>query len=429
MSAATRLSDEDTASRGTRTRVLVAGAGVAGLEFVLALAELAPGRAAVEIVSPDSVFRYRPFAVAETFGVGAPFRLDMRNMASDAGATWRPGELVSVDHDQHVAFTAQGELLPYDLLVVASGARSEIGLQGALTFRGEQDESAFRALLTELASGVVDSVAFAVPPGASWPLPLYELALMSAAHLEEVARTGVRLVLVTPEAAPLERFDGAASELVAGLLEAAGIEVECGRYAVEPTEDGLRLVPDGYLKVERVVTLPRLRGPHLAGLPCDRDGFLQTDLHGRVRGADDVYAVGDVTSFPVKQGGIAIQQAGAAGEDVAARLGVPLRPTPFRPVLRGLLLTGETPRFLWADPTGGRGETSAVAYHPLWWPPGKIAGGRLAHYLDEAGLPVPPPPAGPTTVPIELELELEAGRRSGSELAPGQRTVRAKQRG
>ncbi len=343
--------------------------------------------------------------MAETFGAGPPFRLDLRRLAADARSAWRPGELVSVDREQRVVYTAQGEPLPYELLFVASGARFEAALPGALTFRGEQDESDFRSLLAELESGAVSSVAFAVPPAASWPLPLYELALMSAAHLGGRARSRARLVLVTPEGAPLDLFERAASEVVAGLLDAAGIEVECGRYAAERTADGLRLVPDGHLSVERVVTLPRLRGPHFAGLPCDREGFLQTDLHGRVRGVDDVYAAGDVTSFPVKQGGIAVQQAGAAAEDVAARLGVALRPKPFRPVLRGLLLTGHAPRFLWADPTGGSGDTSAVAYHPLWWPPGKIAGGRLSRYLSDAGLPVPPPPAGPATVPIELELE------------------------
>ena len=396
-------------SHATRTKIVVVGGGVAGLEFVLALAELAPGRADVRIVSPESVFHYQPFVVAETFGVGPSFRLDLKNVASDAGAEWRSGEIVSVDHDHHVSFTAQGELLSYGLLVVASGARPEVALPGALTFRGEQDEVAFRALLAELRAGTVTSVAFVVPPGASWPLPLYELALMSAAQIRKSGRSRarVRLVLVTPEGAPLERFDGAASNAVAELLETAGIEVHCGRYAAELTENGLRLVPDERLEVERVVALPRLRGPHFAGLPSDHDGFLPTDLHGRVRGIDDVYAAGDVTSFPVKQGGIAVEQAGAAAEDVAARIGVSLRPRPFRPVLRGLLLTGQAPRFLWGDPTGGSGETSAVAYHPLWWPPGKIAGGRLARYLSEAGLPVPPPPAGPTTVPVEIELEAD----------------------
>jgi sulfide:quinone oxidoreductase len=102
---------------------------------------------------------------------------------------------------------------------------------------------------------------------------------------------------------------------------------------------------------------------------------------------------------------------------VAAHLGASVRPRPFRPLLRGLLLTGETPRFLWTEIGGGRGETSTVTPYPLWWPPSKIAGGYLARYLREAGLPVPPPPAGPVTLPVEVELGADPLAAGGRALA------------
>ena len=163
-------------------KVLVAGAGRRGLEFSLRLAELAPDRADVQLLSPEEAFSYRPFAVAETFRIGPSFRLALTRIAADAGATWHGGELVSVDQRAHVAYTARGEALSYDLLVIAAGAKPHVALLGALTFRGEHDEPAFRALLGELESGSVGSVAFVVPPGPGWPLPLYELALMTAAR-------------------------------------------------------------------------------------------------------------------------------------------------------------------------------------------------------------------------------------------------------
>ena len=337
---------------------------MAALEFLLGIAELASGRARVEVVAPESHFSYRPFAVAETFGAGPPYRLDLKRITSHVGARRRLARVLSVNDTGHLVLATTGERLPYDLLVVACGARLEEALPGALTFRGEQDEGAFRALLAELEAGSVTSVAFVVPPGASWPLPLYELAMMTAAQLAQHGRAGIRLALVTPEARPLARFDGAASEAVAELLDAAGIELHCGCYAAEVADGELRLVPDGRLAAERVVTLPRLHGPHLAGLPSNPDGFLPTDLHGLVWGAQDVYAAGDATAFPVKQGGIAVQQAEAVAEAIAARLGAPVKPRPFRPLLRGLLLTGKDPRFLRADPAGGRGETSIVTPYP-----------------------------------------------------------------
>jgi CBS domain-containing protein len=119
-----------------------------------------------------------------------------------------------------------------------------------------------------------------------------------------------------------------------------------------------------------------------------------------------VYAAGDITTFSVKQGGIAAQQADAAAEAIAADAGADVVPKPFRPVLRGLLLTGAQPRYLHGELAGGAGETSEASLEPLWWPPAKIVGRHLAPFL--AGLAGTPEPAEPTTdagVLVEVELE------------------------
>jgi sulfide:quinone oxidoreductase len=139
---------------------------------------------------------------------------------------------------------------------------------------------------------------------------------------------------------------------------------------------------DRGIPVDRIVTQPRLVGPLLGGLRCTRDWFIDTDAHGRVRGVDDVFAAGDVTTFPVKQGGLAAQQADAVAETIAASVGVDIDPQPFRPVLRGLLLTGGSPRYLRADLSGRAGDDSRVSTDALWWPPDKISGRYLAPYLS-----------------------------------------------
>jgi sulfide:quinone oxidoreductase len=390
-----------------RPRVVILGAGVAALEFALGLADLAPDRADVELIAPDDWFVYRPIAVAETFTHGEPFRLPLARIAADAGVRRVRTRVVSVDPSGGAVFTTTGEAFPYDLLFVAAGARAEEALRGALTFRGPRDEDDFRALLAELEAGQVASVAFVVPPGASWSLPLYELALLTAARLRQREVPDVKLSLVTPESRPLARFGELASDAVAQLLAEASIETHFDCEGAEVLGRTLCVMPRGLVPAERVVTVPRLRGPHVAGLPCDADGFLPTDPHGLVPGTRNVYAAGDAVAFPVKHGGLAVEQAAAAAEAVAARLGVALEPAPFEPVLRGLLLTGGAPRFLWSAPGGRRAEPPAVATHPLWWPPGKIAGGRLAAYLHAQGLPVPPPPAGPATTADEADCDVE----------------------
>ena len=91
-----------------------------------------------------------------------------------------------------------------------------------------------------------------------------------------------------------------------------------------------------------------------------------------------MYAAGDLTNFPIKQGGLAAQQADAAAEAIAAASGVEITPTPFTPVLRGLLLTGLTPRYMRAEVGTNESELDT---EPLWWPPGKIVGRHLAPFL------------------------------------------------
>ena len=131
-------------------RVVVVGAGVAALEFLLGLAELAPGRAAVDVVAPETYFTYRPLSVAQTFGVGGPYHLELDRVISHVGARHVPTLIASVDTSARVAYTAAGEVVPYDVLVVAPGARTEAALPGALTFHGSSNEHAVRALLADL---------------------------------------------------------------------------------------------------------------------------------------------------------------------------------------------------------------------------------------------------------------------------------------
>lgn len=394
--------------RRTRPGVLIAGAGVAGLEAILAIRHLAEDRVDIDLLTPDDYFTYRPLAVAEPFGLGRPHRFDLDRLIRDWGVRRNRGWLASVERDRGIARTGDGRALPYDALLVTSGARTLESLGGALTFRGPADFAAFRKLLDEVEAGAVRSVAFALPGGAVWSLPLYELALLTASWLAERRVSGARLTLVTHEQAPLALFGTAASKRVRDLLEQRGIGLVTGSYPAVSSGGTLALIPSGRaVEAERVVTLPRLEGPRLPGLPHDAEGFIPTDLYGRVRGVGGAYAAGDVTAFPVKQGGLAAQQADAAARTIAAWAGAPVELEPFRPVLRGLLLTGGEPSFMRAEISGGRGETSATSTRALWWPPGKIAGRYLAPYLaSRVGLSKPAVPPGGTNGAIAVEVAL-----------------------
>ena len=394
------------------TNVVIAGGGVAALEAALTLRELAEDRVNIELLAPEPHFWYRPLAVAEPFELAEPKRFELSDLAARVGASFTLGALAAVDASNRVACTVAGAPAPYDALLLACGATPSTGVHGALTFRGPADTDAIRHLLAEAAAGVVRRIAFVVPWGAVWSLPAYELALLTESWLRAQGLADVTVVLVTPEDEPLQVFGRKASDVVSALLAERGIAVQTRAYPSNFRDGQLLLIPDGVVEADRVVALPRLHGRQIGGVPQTRDGFVPVDAHCRVVGLPGVYAAGDATSFPVKQGGIATQQADAAAEAIAAAAGVDRAPSPFRPVLRGLVLTGEKPRYLRTD-LARPGDASRISVEPLWWPPAKIAGRRLAPFLAElVGLEAPAEPsAGRGAVPVEVELDPEVVTR------------------
>jgi sulfide:quinone oxidoreductase len=365
----------------TPVNVLIAGGGVAALEAALALRALAEERVSVELLAPEPAFWYRPLAVVEPFHAGRAAHFALPELAAAAGATFTDGALAAVDHESRTAVTEAGGLVPYDILLIAAGAEAVNTIPGSLTFRGPADTQRIEQLLGEIANGAVRRVAFVVPFGATWPLPVYELALMTAAWAAKHGRADVVLGIVTPEFEPLQLFGPEASEAVRTLLESHHVGLRCDTHALEAREGELLISSEGSLQADRVVAGPSLRGRRIDGIPQDVDGFIQVDAHCRVVGVPGVYAAGDATSFPVKQGGIAAQQALAAAEAIAAGAGADVTPKPFRPVLRGLLLTDSEPRYFRHQFAGVLGESTEVATDPLWWPPAKIVGKHLAPFL------------------------------------------------
>jgi sulfide:quinone oxidoreductase len=194
----------------------------------------------------------------------------------------------------------------------------------------------------------------------------------------------VKLTLVTPEARPMAIFGRRASAAVAAMLEQAGVEVILGNRPLRFSDGELELEGAAPIACDQVISLPAPEVPPIPGLPQGPDGFIPVDRYGGVLGVDRVYAAGDATWFPVKQGGLATQQADCVASAIAALAGAEVEPQPFQPVLRGALLTERGPRYLRANLQGP--ESSSAARSALWWPPAKVAGKHLAPFLaDKAG--------------------------------------------
>jgi sulfide:quinone oxidoreductase len=361
--------------------VLIAGGGVAGLETMLAVRDLAGNLVDIELLSPEHHFWYRPLAVGEPFDVADVHRFELQSIAVAVGATFTPAAIAIVDPAQRRVLTSHGAELAYDVLVVACGTRFLSALDGALTFRGPSDVDRLRGLLGEIDVGAAKRIAFALPRRAGWSLPLYELALLTATHVEDRDVRGVELSVVTHEHAPLQGLGPAASDAVTRLLHERGIVLHTGRYPLSFREGELALVPDETVAADRVVALARLAGQPIPGIPQDRDGFVATDRTGRIEELDDVYAAGDITRFPIKQGGIAAQQGVHVAHAIAARAGADVAEHRLEPVLHALLLTGRDPLYLYAETAVGSGGATEVTAEPLFWPPAKISSRYLAPFL------------------------------------------------
>lgn len=364
-------------------RVMVAGGGVAALEAVLALAEHRGIGIEVELICPEREFTLRSLSVAEPFGVGAPRGLDIEGFCRDHGARFRADSIAEIWGEQQRVLLASGEEVFYDALLLSLGARQRAALPGARPFRGRHDVGWFSEMLEDLERGSLRHLAFAVPKAVRWSLPLYELALMTA-HRCDQSGSAAELTFVTHEPAPLEVFGARISEHIAGLLGRSGIELIIDSAPLSFDGEVLHCENGRRLDTHRVVTLPALTVPEIPGLPQGRNGFIGCDPEMRVDGVPSVWAAGDATWFPIKQGGLAAQQAevavaGIAVAAAATEVDVDVEPEPFRPVIRGALLTGGEPQFLRADL--GEDENAALSTSPLWWPPIKVAGPRLAPYL------------------------------------------------
>jgi sulfide:quinone oxidoreductase len=366
-------------------RVLIVGGGVGALEAAIALRDLAGDRATVEICAGRGEFLYRPFAVGEPYGASRVLRYNLERLAEHCDAQFRLENVASVDPALSCARTHDGAEIPYDHLIVACGARLLWSVPGATTFWGVADEGEVQEIVNRLREGRLRRLVFTMPGGLGWALPAYELALLAASELKRAGISGTRLTIATPEDGPLQIFGRRASEQVAELLADNGIEVLCGTHPVKYERGMLSVAPGEDLETDAVISLPRLEGRRIEGLPYDPSGFIPVDDHARVPGFTHTYAVGDVTNFPVKQGGIATQQADVAAEAIAAELGCDVEAKPLDPVLRGILWTGAKPRYLFGWLGGGHGETSIASDRPPW-PidnPSKLIGRYLTPFLAE----------------------------------------------
>ena len=365
-------------------RVLICGGGIAAVEALLRLRRLTGQALEITMLSPADELRYRPLAVAEPFSRPGARAYPLRRIAQRTGATWVQDALEWVDPDGQKAHTSDGASLPYDALVLAFGARSEVPYEHVTAFDDAHADDSYRGLVQDVEEGYTRSVALLLPPGPTWPLPVYELALMTAERAKSMSLEGLPIDLVTPERRPLQAFGDAAGEAVGQLLERSGVTVHLESEAEVLASRRLVIRPeDSELERGRIVAMPRVAGRRVRGVPSDPDGFLPIDEYCRVKCLEPrVFAAGDAADHPIKHGGLGAQMADSAAAGIAALAGANVETAPLRPVIHGVLYTGEHPLYLTTRLDEAGHAESEVSRDEAWPARNKVVAEELGPFLD-----------------------------------------------
>src|SRR6476469_2171184 len=190
--------------------VLIAGGGPAAIEAALRLHRIAGAAVRITVLEPCAA--------------GHAERRPLRELAGRADAEVLEGRLAAIDAGAHTVTTETGDTVAYDGLLITIGARAEAAAPHTIAFGLPDAVEQLHGAIQDLEQGYLHEMAFIVPEGVHWSLPLYELALMTAQRAWESGQHP-RVTLVTPESAPLELFGPDASKLLADALAEAGIEV------------------------------------------------------------------------------------------------------------------------------------------------------------------------------------------------------------
>lgn len=351
--------------RASTTRpvdVVVAGGGIAGIEAVLALRDLGEDRLRIHVVAAHPSFSLRPQVLGEPWG-RPPLRLGLAALCESFGVAFTPARVNRVDTAARRLWTTAGQELAYERLLLAPGGR--LTLPYPLT-----RVIGFGTLPRTLAEAETGSVAIVVPPGTSWTLPAYELALLTAAD-----HPGREVRVVTAEATPLEAFGPGAEAGIRAFLARHGVTVDC--------DHPVGLGDDPSDLADTVVALPLVQGPGLLGVAIDAEGFVRAGADMAVPGTDDVWVAGDAVAGGVKQGGLAAQHADMAAAAIVRSAGGSAPRARSGPVLRGKLAArGEE---LYLRRVLGGGHDGQTSERPLWMPPSVVCAWRLARWLEHEG--------------------------------------------
>jgi sulfide:quinone oxidoreductase len=438
--------------------VCVVGAGTAGLEGLLAARAQLGAEAELRWIAPESEFRYRPMSSSSLFRPATERGLAIGDLAAQAGVTWVADRADVVNEAERGVLTRDGDTVDFDFLLLATGGRFRLAVRQGHVWQRGADPGFLDQMIVDIAAGEVRSVAVAVPRGARWPLPAYELALVLAWN---ASGSDARVMLITAEEQPLAALGREATDAVTRELGEAGVETIAGVELVHEPSQGPRpaerasviLMPEApaaeadpligkptdpaqvrlgsgaLFKFDRLISLPTVLGPSIAGVASDAAGFVEVDQTLRVCGSKRVWAAGGCIASALEVSALGARQADAAIAAIAAASdsanGAVAGTAPAAPDLIGVLMTGLRDQWLAENPAG----TPQPSTRCMWWPPGRAVGHMLAQHIaawDPAvEQALPSLPGGMLVrVPVALGCSESPSVRPGAQISTEEQLAR-----
>jgi sulfide:quinone oxidoreductase len=315
-----------------KPKVVVLGGGFGGLESAFYLRHVLGDRIDLTLVSDSRYFTFKPNTIYIPFGEDPEkSRTALLPAMKRKNIHFVHGIALEIEPVARRVETSHGPIF-YDYLIVATGAGmhpEEIPgfRENVHTLWTTQQllrvGDGLERLVDAAKSGSRQRLMFLAPPKHPCLAPLYEMALMTDTWLREKGvRDNVEFTWATAEHKYFQAFGPRMHHVVEDEFDRREIDGLTG-LKVSGVEPGRVLFHNkcslGYdFLIGAAPYIAMQRYPSLAE---NQRGFLEVDPDSRrVKFQDRVFAVGDTADFPLKQAYLALLQADAAADHIAAEI-------------------------------------------------------------------------------------------------------------
>lgn len=352
-----RRQRRNTRHRESRPRVVIVGAGFAGLE---ATRSLAGEPVEVLVLDRNNYHAFLPLlyqvgaAQIEATDVVHPVRAIFRG---ESNVRFRMMRVEQIDTGSRVV-RGDGVEVPWDHLVLAVGSRTNFldvpgAREHALPYKTVHHALAVRNWILnrlERASATLKRadrrglLTFVIvgggPTGVELAGALAELIADSRREYPDLDMNEVRIVIVEALDRLLPTFSEKSSRYAEKRLRRMGVRVRTDGMVEEVTPTSIRLKDGEEIETDAVVWAAGVQGhalPATCGLPVTKKGTVQVDEFLRVRGRRDVWVAGDLAHVEADDGPVpmlaqaAIQEGRHAAENILRAIDdEPLLPFAYR---------------------------------------------------------------------------------------------------